>query len=468
MKAVHPERTEEPARSVWKGSPRGFKLLVSPEPLRRGRGPSSAPRPPAFLAGDIVLFASTGDAFSNAGRWLMRGPQETPTYAVHTGQFLDARRLLEMDSVARITTFDAVLKRRYWQGPLRALLPPAVWAQLEGAIDRRFGRYRRYWQGLWKPRGFEVWRCPALTAEQRGALTRAALRYVNVRFGFLKFTGHALDNVISKLLRHDVFVFRHMDPADQRPVCSGITATVYDQVLHYRFGVDPECADPDHIYDWVHAHPGEWVRVFRLDPDGQVPARRVHLAAGRADPPAPLKGEPTMVAHAPTAVPTQKARTQGARLTSKQVWRELAKASFAIISYVTPAGEPRSSGIMYKIVGRRLVLVVAADSWKARQIRPGGPVAVTVPVRRGGPLSLLLPIPPATVSFHARAIVHPPGDREVAALSKELASILPSERRASACVIELLPEGTFLTYGLGVTLAEMRNPAAALAHVPVA
>ena len=157
----------------------------------------------------------------------------------------------------------------------------------------------------------------------------------------------------------------------------------------------------------------------------------------------------------------------GSRLTTEQVWHALTKASFAVVSYVTPAGEPRSSGVVYKTVGRRLHMVVAPDSWKARHITASGQVAVTVPVRRGGLLSLVLPIPPATVSFHARAIVHPAGAVDVNALSKELASLQPAERRASGCVIELIPEGEFLAYGLGVSLAEMRHPAAALARVPV-
>jgi len=155
------------------------------------------------------------------------------------------------------------------------------------------------------------------------------------------------------------------------------------------------------------------------------------------------------------------------RLTSEQVWHTLARASFAVISYVTPAGEPRSSGVVYKTLGRRLYLAVAPHSWKARQIPTGGQVAVTVPVRRGGLLALALPIPPATVSFHARAIVHPSGEIDVAALSKDLAALLPPEGRATTCVIELLPEGTFLTYGLGVSLMEMAHPARARAHVPV-
>ena len=44
---------------------------------------------------------------------------------------------------------------------------------------------------------------------------------------------------------------------------------------------------------------------------------------------------------------------------------------------------------------------------------------------------------------------------------------MPKERRA-ATVLELVPEGTFLTYGIGTSLIEMRHPETALAHVPVA
>lgn len=201
----------------------------------------------------------------------------------------------------------------------------------------------------------------------------------------------------------------------------------YDKALDYRFGIDSECADPDQIN----------------------------------------KGETKMIANPPKVESPQRARTQESRLSSEQVWHELARASFAVVSYVTPAGEPRSSGVVYKTVGQRLVLVTAADSWKARQIKAGGPVAVTVPVRRGGLLSLVLPIPPATISFHARAIVHAPGTVDIEALSKDLAALLPPKRRDTGCVIELVPEGAFLTYGVGVSLKNMLDPAAALAHVPV-
>jgi hypothetical protein len=155
------------------------------------------------------------------------------------------------------------------------------------------------------------------------------------------------------------------------------------------------------------------------------------------------------------------------RLTSEQVWQGLAKGSFAVVSYVSPAGEPRSSGVVYKAAGRRLYIAVAPDSWKARHVAVRGRVAVTVPVPRGGLLSLVAPIPPATISFHGAAVVHPTGSPQANVLVKELGSLLPKQGRARACVIEILPEGSFLTYGLGVPLVKMLDPTAALARVPV-
>ncbi|MEV0308321.1 pyridoxamine 5'-phosphate oxidase family protein [Nonomuraea fuscirosea] len=156
------------------------------------------------------------------------------------------------------------------------------------------------------------------------------------------------------------------------------------------------------------------------------------------------------------------------RLTSEEVWRELGRASFAVVGHVTPEGRPRSSGVLYMIADHRMYVVVAADSWKARHIGIGGQVSVTVPIRRGGLMSLLVPIPPATVSFHGTAVVHPAGSLEGGAVGRKLARMLPSERRASCRVIEIVPEGWFVTYGIGVSLMRLRVPALARSRVPVA
>ncbi len=164
---------------------------------------------------------------------------------------------------------------------------------------------------------------------------------------------------------------------------------------------------------------------------------------------------------------TGKAVAGGPRVSSQDVWQALAKASFAVVSHVNDAGEPRSSGVVYGAVDRRLYVAVAADGWKARQIVTDQEVAVTVPVRRGGLLSLLLPIPPATITFQAKATVHPAGSLDIGSVSKELEKLVPEARKAGSCIIELAPEGRFLTYGIGVSLMDMRDPALALSRVPV-
>ena len=82
---------------------------------------------------------------------------------------------------------------------------------------------------------------------------------------------------------------------------------------------------------------------------------------------------------------------------------------------------------------------------------------MTVPVRRRGILALVVPIPPATITFHARATVHASGSFDVGSVSKELESILPDDRQATSCVLELVPEGRFVTYGIGVSLMAMRT-----------
>jgi hypothetical protein len=155
------------------------------------------------------------------------------------------------------------------------------------------------------------------------------------------------------------------------------------------------------------------------------------------------------------------------RLSSDEVQRVLAGSSFAVIGYATPAGDPRSSGVVYKMKGGRMYISVEPDGWKARHIAAAGRVAVTVPVHRGGLMALMLPIPPATISFHGSARVFEPGSLEARIAVRELKGLLPKERQASASIVEVTPEGYYSTYGVGVPLMKMREPAAARARVRV-
>lgn len=168
----------------------------------------------------------------------------------------------------------------------------------------------------------------------------------------------------------------------------------------------------------------------------------------------------------PAANPSANPSANPAGLTPERVWGTLAKSSFAVMSHVTASGEPRSSGVVYGTDGHRVLVVVAADSWKARTIRDDQIVSFTVPVRRGGLLSLLFPIPPAVINFRARAHVGEPCMLDKSALPPKFSRLLPPPTEPS-CVLELTPEGNFLTYGIGVSLMNMRHPEIAQARVPV-
>lgn len=152
-------------------------------------------------------------------------------------------------------------------------------------------------------------------------------------------------------------------------------------------------------------------------------------------------------------------------LSSADVWRALHKASAAVLGHVTASGSPRTSAVVYQAIGRHLYVAVAPDGWKARHIAADNRVSMTVLVPRGGLLSLAFPIPPASISFHGRATVHAADAPEVAPLLAQLASLLPPERAASSCLIEIAPAGDFVTYGIGVSLLAMRDPARARARV---
>ena len=63
--------------------------------------------------------------------------------------------------------------------------------------------------------------------------------------------------------------------------------------------------------------------------------------------------------------------------------------------------------------------------------------------------------------------MHPAASPQARSLLDELGSLVPAERRASAYVVEIIPAGAFRTFGIGVSLRTMLNPAAAQARVAV-
>ncbi len=153
--------------------------------------------------------------------------------------------------------------------------------------------------------------------------------------------------------------------------------------------------------------------------------------------------------------------------TTEQVWHEVSKGSFLVLGFNTAAGKPRSAGLVYAEADRHLYVEVHPGSLKAREIHDGQQVSITILVRRGGLLSMVMPIPPGAISFHARVVAHPLGAIDLGTMSKTFAA-LPEDVRKNSIVFELVPEGDFVTFGIGMSLMEMKDLNKALGRAPVA
>ena len=148
-----------------------------------------------------------------------------------------------------------------------------------------------------------------------------------------------------------------------------------------------------------------------------------------------------------------------APVTSDLVWKEIEKRSFAVLSYVNPKGQARSSGIVYVPINRVLYVRVAKDSWKAKHIRQNPHVALNVTIPKRVPFMPWIDIPDATIAFSGTARVVPMSEVGPKLLERiEGRLIEHRETMVENCIIEIHPTGHFATYGVGVSLLDMRDP----------
>lgn len=148
-----------------------------------------------------------------------------------------------------------------------------------------------------------------------------------------------------------------------------------------------------------------------------------------------------------------------ANITSDQVWRELEKRSFAVLGYVTPRGEARTTGIVYAVRDREIYITTSRKAWKSRHIASNPHVSLTVTITKRIPFVRWIQIPAATITFAGEASVLgldevPPEIPRALLRGLELG---PEDQR-EINVIKVRPVGEFLTYGVGVALPVMRRP----------
>ncbi|MFN8598387.1 MAG: pyridoxamine 5'-phosphate oxidase family protein [Anaerolineae bacterium] len=147
------------------------------------------------------------------------------------------------------------------------------------------------------------------------------------------------------------------------------------------------------------------------------------------------------------------------QLTSDQVWTELKKELFAVVGMVTPKGEARTAGVVYVVHDHKLYFATNTDTWKARYIQHNPHVAVTVPIAKRIPLMSWIKIPAATITFSGQARVFAASEAS-SDLQKALFRGLEADPNelATASIVEIVPVGEFVTYGVGIPLMQMRIP----------
>lgn len=153
------------------------------------------------------------------------------------------------------------------------------------------------------------------------------------------------------------------------------------------------------------------------------------------------------------------------KLTSEQVWREVEKESFGVLGMVTPGCEARTVGIVYLVSDHKLYIGAERAAWKTKHIERNPHVSMTVCSARRVPFLPWIKIPAATITFSGTAAVLDRSD-----LSTELFERLYRHDATATdwCAIEVTPEKEFVTYGVGVSLLDMRIPEKARGRAPVA
>ena len=153
---------------------------------------------------------------------------------------------------------------------------------------------------------------------------------------------------------------------------------------------------------------------------------------------------------------------------SDLVWKEIERRSFAVLSYVNPKGRARSAGIVYVAIDRVFYVRAAKDSWKAKHILLNPHVALNVTIAKRVPFMPWIKIPDATIAFSGTARVLPMSDVDPRLLETLMGRLIEQHGTiAENCIIEIRPSGHFVTYGVGVSLLEMRDPQKARGRTPV-
>ncbi len=157
------------------------------------------------------------------------------------------------------------------------------------------------------------------------------------------------------------------------------------------------------------------------------------------------------------------------QLSTEQVWQAIEKELFAVVGMVTANHEARTVGVVYVVRDRRLYISTLVQAWKARHIAANPHVSLTIPIAKRIPVMPWIKIPAATITFAGTARVFPAREATPDLLRAILGPMAEDDKTiADTSVIEVTPVGEFVTYGVGVSLRDMRQPELARGRTAVA
>ena len=147
------------------------------------------------------------------------------------------------------------------------------------------------------------------------------------------------------------------------------------------------------------------------------------------------------------------------QISSEIVWQALEKELFAVLGMVTTEDASRTVGIVYTIEDRKFFIGTGLKTWKARHIIANPAVSLTVPIPKRVPIAPWIKVPQATVTFSGSARIIPCPEADPDLLRKVFRHYADDpEFMKDNCLIEVTPQGEFLTYGVGIPLMKMRHP----------
>ena len=117
------------------------------------------------------------------------------------------------------------------------------------------------------------------------------------------------------------------------------------------------------------------------------------------------------------------------------------------------------------------VFACVRDPSNFNQLMPGvtfSEVSLTIPIHKRVPFMPWIKVPAATITFSGRADVHAALDVPRTLLERFYHGMAEDrEKMARYSLIDVKPEKEFLTYGIGVSLLDMRDTQKARKRAPV-